>query len=368
MKNVTKKVLLALAALTVLAVASFIGVYSTRIRTMNSIERLTDYSDGYNLFRMDVKYDYSLDNVVNYGIKDNQSAFAAILAEALPFLPVRISVPEFGCSAFSEKDGTGSVLMGRNYDFRNNTSAMMVYCAPKDGYKSVGFAALDNLSANKLESVGKKLAALAAPFVCLDGMNEKGVSIAVLTLDSAPTFQRTGKPVIPTTLAIRLVLDRAASTEEAIELLESYDMFATSGRDYHFYIADASGDARVVEYDCHSDTRKLAATPRSAITNFYALYSDRVLPNQKNGIYGHGRERCDKIEAVLRANSGSYSVDIAWEALRAAAQLPKENDLTSNTQWSIGYDNKNLTAQAVIRRNWQDVICYDLASNRVTAK
>ena len=54
---------------------------------------------------------------------------------------------------------------------------------------------------------------------------------------------------------------RAATTEEAVELLNQYDMFATSGRDYHFYITDASGDGRVVEYDCESETREMVATP-----------------------------------------------------------------------------------------------------------
>ena len=29
--------------------------------------------DSYNLYRMDVKYDYSIDDVINYGITDNQS-------------------------------------------------------------------------------------------------------------------------------------------------------------------------------------------------------------------------------------------------------------------------------------------------------
>ena len=83
---------------------------------------------------------------------------------------------------------------------------------------------------------------LLAPFICLDGMNEKGVSIAVLTLDSKPVHHHSGKPTIATTLAIRLVLDKAATTEEAVALLRGYDMFASSGRDYHFYITDANGD------------------------------------------------------------------------------------------------------------------------------
>ena len=163
-------------------------------------------------------------------------------------------------------------------------------------------------------------------------MNEKGVSIAVLTLDSEPTLQSTGKPTIATTLAIRLVLDRAATTQEAVDLLRGYDMFATSGRDYHFYITDASGDGRAVEYDCSSETRELVDTPSRAVTNFFILYKDNVLPNQRNGIYGHGRERYDAAEAVLSAHDGDQDKAVAWEALISASQAPKEGDVTSNTQ------------------------------------
>ena len=38
-------------------------------------------------------------------------------------------------------------------------------------------------------------------------------------------------------------------------------MFASSGRDYHFYITDASGDGRVLEYDCNDPARPLTVTP-----------------------------------------------------------------------------------------------------------
>lgn len=75
-------------------------------------------------------------------------------------------------------------------------------------------------------------------------------------------------PITPDN-AIRLVLDRAATTEEAVELLRSYDMFAKSGRDYHYYITDASGDGRVVEYDRESEGREMVVTKMPAITNFY---------------------------------------------------------------------------------------------------
>ena len=356
MAKVIKRILLVLLAIIVIAVAAFIGLYFTRILTVSSIERLTDYEDGYNLYSMDIKYDYSLDDIIDYGITDDQTMIDAILKESLPLIPAKINVPDYGCTSFTLTDTDGDVHMGRNYDFRKDTSAMMVYCTPKDGYKSVAFAALDNVSANVPDaSTAKKLATLTSPFICLDGMNEKGVSISVLTLDSEPVRQNTGKPVIATTLAIRLVLDKAATTEEAVELLRSYDMFSSSGRDYHFYITDASGDGRVVEYDPESENREIIATPTEAITNFFIIHKDKVLPNQKNGIYGHGRERYDAVLKVLEEEKGNYTNDTVWNAMKAAAQDPSPDAITSNTQWSVSYNNTDLTAEIAIRRNWEDI-------------
>ena len=368
MKKRIKVILAVVLAVVLLGVGAFGVLYAGRIKTMSSIQKITDYSDGYNLYRMNVDYDYQLDDIIKRGITDDQSMIDAILAEVLPLLPVKIKAPKFGCTAFTLTDENGQTHMGRNYDFKRDTSAMLVYCTPKNGYKSVAFAAMDNVSATVPdENLKKKLASLTAPFICLDGMNEKGVSIAVLTLDSTPVHHNTGKPTIATTLAIRLVLDRAATTQEAVDLLRGYDMFATSGRDYHFYITDASGDGRAVEYDCESPTRELVDTKIEAITNFYALYKEKVLPNQKNGIYGHGRERYNAVMEVLEAQS-PYTDATVWDALKASSQDANPVDITSNTQWSINFNNTARTASIAIRRNWQDVTVYALDSNEITAK
>lgn len=357
-------VILSIVAVLLLIAAIFAGIYASRFKTIASIEQITDY-DELNVYRMNIEYDYSLDDIIDRGISDTQSFIDAIISEALPLLPIKMKAPDFSCSAFGIQTTDGDNIMGRNYDFRYDTSAMLVYCTPDEGYKSVAFAALDNLSISAAdESLKTKLACLTAPFICLDGMNEKGVSIAVLTLDSEPTVQDTDKPNICTTLAIRLVLDKAASTEEAIKLLSQYDMIASSGRDYHFYINDASGDGRIVEWDCHSETRELVATPVRTATNFFNMYIDKVTVTEgKNGIYGHGKDRYDKIEAVFEAADGSFNNDIAWDALKSASQLPNEKDVTSNTQWSIVFNNTDKTLEFVLHRNWDDVIKYDLNTN-----
>ena len=360
---------IAMGVLAVVAVAAvgFGALYTSRIQTANSIEKLTDYDD-YNLYRMQVRYDYDLDKMIANTTADNQSFIDAAVKQALPLLPVSIKAPTFGCSAFHIQETGGDHLMGRNYDFKRDTSAMLVCTAPKDGYKSIAFAALDNLGVNQADASTKaKIASLLAPFACLDGINEKGVSIAVLTLDSEPTKQDTGKPVLATTMAIRLVLDRAATTAEAVELLQQYDMFATSGRDYHFYITDASGDGRVVEYDCDDPARPLVDTPAAAATNFYALYPDRVKPNQRNGIYGHGRERYDTVLKILAQQKDVLSPLTVWDALRAVAQEPDSKDITSNTQWSICFHNSTLSADVALRRHWDNIFRFRLTENTATA-
>lgn len=361
-KKLILAIVLGVVGIVLVAAICFTCIYASRLKTMATIEKITDYGDGYDLYRMSVAYDYSIEDLIAYGISNDQDYADAVVKEVLPLLPISIKVPDFGCSAFTLKADNGQVMMGRNYDFRYNTSAMLVYCAPKDGYKSVAFAALDNIKANVAdESIRTKLTCLTAPFCCLDGMNEKGVSIAVLTLDSEPTRQDSGKPKIVTSLVIRLVLDRAATTEEAVQLLRQYDMLATSGRDYHFYITDASGDGRIVEWDCDSPTREMVVTPTRTVTNFFIMHRDKVtFDDDANGIYGHGLKRYVDIENTL-TNDPAVK-ETAWTALKNAAQKPGEK-ATSNTQWSIVFNNTDLTLEFVLHQKWDDAQGYDLKIN-----
>ena len=115
-RKIIRTVLLVILLLLIVAAGGFISVYESRFQTISSIQKVTDY-DEYNLYRMDVKYDYDLDRLIEYGITDNQSFVDAIVKEALPILPVHIKAPDFGCSAFTLQEADGNVLMGRNYDF-----------------------------------------------------------------------------------------------------------------------------------------------------------------------------------------------------------------------------------------------------------
>ena len=85
-----------------------------------------------------------------------------------------------------------------------------------------------------------------------------------------------------------------------------------------------------------------------------------MLPNQKNGELGHGKERAVAIADVLDAHVGAQDESIVWDALRAAAQEPNPEDITSNTQWSVVFDNTEPAADITLRRHWGDVDAFVL--------
>ena len=357
--KMVKSFVLFFLGIIVLSGLIFFASNEKRISTIQSIHKLAQFDDGFEIYEMTVKYDYNLENIMNGEIHDDSDFAKSVLHEALPGFDIKVQTPKFGCSAFCSEVCEGGFRMGRNYDFRFNTSAMIVHTHPKNCYSSVGVADLNNIKALDIsKNIKSKIKAIVSPFIILDGINEKGVSIAVLMTDSPSTHQDNGKHDITTTLAIRLVLDKAASTKEAVELLSEYDMYAVAGGDYHFYIADSYGDGCVVDYDPLSEKREMIVTKIPAVTNFYSRYADFVKPNQRNGIYGHGKERYNVIMQVLNQNQSQMTELLCWDALKASAQTEKPGDITSNTQWSVLYNNSDCSMKFVLRRHWDEVYTF----------
>ena len=76
--------------------------------------------------------------------------------------------------------------------------------------------------------------------------------VAVLDLDPPTIRQDTGKPKINTMIAVRMLLDRAATADEAVEMLRQYDFNSMSRYAQHLYIADAQGKSVVVEWQLNN--------------------------------------------------------------------------------------------------------------------
>ena len=320
--------------------------FASRSQTMSTLERIKDDNGIYDAYYIDVKYDYDLDKVISECQRDDMSCLEAAYKDSTldsGFLAVLLALygqqnsngMSFACSAFSKRMAAGDWIMGRNYDWGSSDSSMLlVHCKPKGGYESIGIACLSHIFDNEpLSGSVQTKVALMAPYCCIDGINEKGVSICTLMVNAGNLKQNAGKPVLYLPFLIRMVLDRAATTQQAVELISQYDVFGalqdlTTGTiiDYHFYISDASGDARVVEFDPDDPARATTATGSDCVTNFYVMDNN----DPAGSDYGYGQDRYQALKNAFD-NAPEATEDVGWTALHNAWQ--------DSTIWSFMANN-----------------------------
>lgn len=239
--------------------------YITDKDKLDMLYSMKDLDGKGRLYELDYTVDYKLDQVLKSNITDTENLFkyvAYLLYDELPGQKNSVSIDP-GCSVFAvPESGSKNYIMGRNYDYRHfnsdktsyvPTSAILVRTAPKGGKKSISMVDGLNMGfgqgffSNGTQDISLLM---GLPYAALDGINEDGFAIGVLALSEKQTNQQTGKPRIGTTVAIRMLLDKASTVKEAIEMLKNYDMdMRGSGRsNYHYFMADATGDYAIVEY------------------------------------------------------------------------------------------------------------------------
>ena len=231
----------------------------------------------------------------------------------------------FGCSTLSVQRRDGGYFFGRNFDW-NTCSALIVSSRPAQGYASISTVNLDFIKAGGVDISGlpDSVQAIIALYAPLDGMNEKGLAVSVNMIQDSDTIeQNTDKPDITTTTAIRLLLNRAADVEEAIFLLEQYDMHASMGMMVHFAIADADGRSVAVEYV----NNEMTVTDTQIVTNFYIAQGEK---------YGIGTSQSHLRYDILHEALNAEGVMNAEEVRNALDSVSKDNfGEFESTEWSI---------------------------------
>lgn len=307
-------------------------------------EKIVELEDGFSSVRYEGSYGF--DEFLSGGGADSDGEVMEFLTQnLLGNLDLGFVGEIFGCSTIAVKNAKGEVLFGRNFDW-NSCDAMVVMSYPENGYASISTVNMDfirqragglvNLALNSDEV--RTIAALYAP---LDGMNEKGFAISVnMIQDSAVIDQNTEKPDITTTTAIRLLLDKAATVEEALGLLEQYDMHASMGMMVHFAMADAAGKSVVVEYI----DNKMVVTETPAVTNFYLSEGER---------HGIGTEQShERYEIIMKALEENSYID-EEEVRNTLDRVSKDNfGEFESTEWSIVFNLNEGKAVYYHRENY----------------
>ncbi len=337
----------------IMSVAGVIGIFilvcswltfGPFVKSASSVKRLSEH-----VYYMEFNGDYQLESLLNQGGAESNSELAIYIEQVLRGKKVNKvfseEVPlDTGCAALSTITPEGKKVFGRNYDWENLTSAIIIKSNPKKGYKSISTTQLDFLGFGenyKPESFADRYMAAAAIFIPLDGMNEKGLCVSDLMAgDNEETNQNTGKSDVTTTLAIRGILDFCANVPEAIAFLEKYDMHSVIGSAHHFAISDANGRMVVVEYV----DNKMIVTESNAVTNHY-LGVEKELPNSGNSIY-----RLGVLQQKLVENATLSEDEVKQSLYDIRASQFNHN---AKTWWRAVFNQDNLTVSYSLEENYE---------------
>ena len=365
--NVLKRVLLIFAFVVAVLVAAVAIVWHGEIATLRTIHSV----DGNKyLYAMEYKAAYDLDAVVEADIDSNAGLMEFIVGKLAKGIPVKIKNPAervavFNCTSFQVKNAEGEgYLYGRNYDFFKNPT-MVTVSRPKNGYASIAVSDMSHFGygLEKLPSsfVSKALC-LAAVYAPVDGINEKGLCTSIMALPKQPARQDSGKHKVGTTIIMRLFLDRCATVDEALELVDNLDIChdLKTGSGYHYMVADASGDCAVIEFDREEGwktmvVRKGEGENSMLVTNH--LLSPKYYTGTPDEYVGnpHSRSwwRYETAGAYLEGKDGILSLGEAQECLSLVhwKDLVWDTGTVEDTQYSCVYDQKEMKLYI---RDWSD--------------
>ena len=351
MKKSIKIVLLCVLGLVIVTGVCVWLQLGSLVQGAMSCEKLDD-----GMYYMEYKGDDGFKELMARGGCNDVSVLASYVMEFLSkgyFKPDSLDVPvkPVGCSTLTVKTPEGGVMMARNFDYPYGT-ALIMHTIPDEGYESITTFSTDFFGFGenyKPEGFQNQFMALASLFMALDGINEKGLAIAVLDAgDKVVTKQDTPKPDLTTTSAVQYLLKNAANVKEALELLRGIDMNSDPGSAYHFSMADASGRSVVVEYV----DNKMVVTESPALANHY-------LCEQKLNVgLKEGDDRYDRLCQRFDQTHGVMNEKQLTEAIAAVSQPQREGFL--GTAWTMVMDLTHPSVTYYSRRHFDKPFHFEL--------
>jgi hypothetical protein len=331
MKRFLQRFFLIIGVIVLILVIAAALLFGNELRTLSTLK----IADEHPLYTMSYYGDYGFDEFLKVGASSDRDIEAFVTKRLLKGLDIKFNITEAGCTAFTAYNSEGQRIFGRNFDF-DYAPALLLHTKPQNGYASLSIVNLSfaGYSADNLPQPMSfnSFLTLAAPYLPFDGINECGVTMALLAVPMAEPPQKSDQITLNTTTAIRLVLDKAKDTEEAVSLLKNYNYYFSGDVECHYLISDASGRSVIVEF-LEGDIK---VTPNDG---GYQAASNFIAYNGLNIGEGYTEfERYDTVMTALEASRGKLSEENAM-ALLSEVVIPER------TQWSAVYnqDNKSVT-------------------------
>lgn len=337
-RRIIKYTILSFFLLIMITFATFSVILHSRITSMMSIKK-----KGESLYTMNYKKNYHLDKALKAGITNEEELLDFICDEMFFGYKIDADFSKYGCSAFLTKTPNGDNIVCRNFDLLG-TDTLSVYTNPSNGYASVSTVSTDMVGVGgkdglKETSLKGRIALLASPYIAVDGVNEKGLSASLLDMCYGETHMLSDKPDIIITMAIRLLLDKAANIEEAINLLKQYNIHSAHGSTQHIFIADKSGRSVIVEWY----KLEMNIVEYNCCTNF--VMSEPIITS-----YTGLCDRFDIIDGALKEKN----INTIEESMDLLEKV-KQKSSSTHTIWSVIYNLNDFSVNYCVDLNYDDM-------------
>lgn len=326
---------------------------------------------------MEYENNYYLNELINEGgatcSEDLINFATSKISHGLYCMNMKPGDIKMGCTTFTAKTSTGENIFARNYDYYKD--AICVLKTPANGDKHSTLTMIDlskldiKVPQNDLSLI-QKLTMLAAPYAPMDGMNDAGLCVSILTsrqgadpVDTKSTAigtdLNTDKLDLTVTSFVRYVLDKCSTVDEAVEFAKKIDIHEFSFSSMHYAISDKTGKSAVIEWigdnyatDKDGSKRKLSITYKNegelnqVASNFVShpgYYDEGITP--------YGKDRAELTKNLLAQTNGVVNnTDAAFTILeKVARRTHKEFGGYGDevTLYSSVYDTNKLTLTLV---------------------
>ena len=258
----------------------------------------------------------------------------------------------WACSLFAAMGGDAGLVYGRNFDW-DHSPALLLFTNPPGRYASVSMVDIaylvDGDEVRNLTSLSldERVPLLETPYWPFDGMNEHGLVVGMAAVPGSPLPHHASRPTIGSLMAIRLVLDLARDTDEAVEILGNHNLRWGEGPPLHYLIADASGHAALVEFIDGQMVVLHSTEPYHLATNHLRAAID---PGANGACW-----RYDLLADELSRSGGDLNASEAMALLRRVSQ--------PNTQWSVVYSVSALRIDVATGRGYHLLYTFGLRAD-----
>jgi Linear amide C-N hydrolases, choloylglycine hydrolase family len=320
-------------------------IFSLKVEQLNRLQ-LKDLSslkkvDEHPLYTMNYSADYHFDDFLLRGVptavgyRFHQNTFTLRTA----------------CTSFSSRNPKGQAIFAHNSDAPKYPKLLVFTTAFKA--KRYASAAMVNINLlgyesnnPQLDTMKRRIGLLDAPYYAQEGMNEKGVAIAIKGIKGYRVYHP-GKITLTGLHIVRLVLDYAGNLEEAVELIKKYNNLHS--HQLHYMIADASGQSAVVEY-IGSDVKVI---PNQET---WQVASNRLIDSAgpKDPILSH----CNRYKTAYNLLEKKHGIITANEAMNILRDVSQKR--INSTHWSAVYNLNTGSIIAVLERKFEIVKSFHL--------